>query len=74
VTTDELDTVLGSVLEYADGSFNTILALGFATAIRREWRWREERGLPTDNLTAFAALARGEDGTGRHAADWPHDS
>ncbi len=57
VSDDELDTVLGSVLEYADGSFNTILELGFATSIRREWEWRTERGLSTDNLQAFAHLA-----------------
>lgn len=37
VTPDEVDRLLGSVLEYADGSFNTILELGFSTAIRREW-------------------------------------
>ena len=30
VTADEVDRLLGSVLEYADGSFNTILELGFA--------------------------------------------
>lgn len=57
VTEDELDRVLGSVLEYADGSFNTILELGFASSIRREWAWRTERGLSTDNLSAFAHLA-----------------
>ena len=40
VTVDELDRIVGAVLEYADGSFNTILELGFASAIRREWQWR----------------------------------
>ncbi len=57
VTVDELDRVMGAVLEYADGSFNTILELGFASAIRREWAWRVSRGEPTDNLAAFAHLA-----------------
>lgn len=57
VTADELDRLMGSVLEYADGSFNTILELGFASAIRREWRWRESRGESTANLAAFAHLA-----------------
>jgi hypothetical protein len=57
VTPDEVDRILGSVLEYADGSFNTILELGFATAIRREWAWRTSRGEPTDNLAAFRHLA-----------------
>jgi hypothetical protein len=56
VTVDELDGVIGAVLEYADGSFNTILELGFASAIRREWQWRTSRGEPTDNLAAFAHL------------------
>ncbi len=37
VTAEELDRLLGSVLTYADESFNTILELGFATSIRREW-------------------------------------
>ncbi len=57
ITDDELDRLLGSVLEYADGSFNTILELGFASAIRREWQWRIDRGESTANLAAFAHLA-----------------
>lgn len=56
VTADELDRLLGCVLEYSDASFNTILELGFASAIRREWEWRTEKGLPVDNLAAFAHL------------------
>ena len=57
VTPDEVDRLLGSVLEYADGSFNTILELGFSTAIRREWEWRLSRGEPTHNLDQFRHLA-----------------
>jgi len=53
----EVDRILGSVLEYADGSFNTILELGFASAIRREWEWRISRGESTANLEAFKHLA-----------------
>ena len=53
----ELDRILGSVLEYADGSFNTILELGFASAIKREWDWRISRGESTANLEAFRHLA-----------------
>ena len=41
------------MLEYADGSFNTILELGFASSIRKEWEWRVSRGEPTRNLEAF---------------------
>ena len=57
VTSDELDKVMGSVLEYSDGSFNTILEMGFATAIRKEWDWRLSRGESTANLAAFTHLA-----------------
>jgi hypothetical protein len=56
VTAEELDRVLGSVLSYADESFNTILELGFASSIRKEWRWRESRGESTRNLDAFRHL------------------
>ena len=57
VSAAEIDRVLGAVLDYADSSFNTILELGFITAIRREWDWRIKRGEPTGNLEAFRHLA-----------------
>ncbi|MFF8290821.1 YbjN domain-containing protein [Streptomyces sp. NPDC016309] len=60
VTPEELDRVLGSVLEAADGAFNTLLELGFATAIRKEYAWRVARGESTRNLDAFAHLTRPE--------------
>ena len=53
----ELDRLIGCVWEYSDGAFNTILELGFATAIRKEWDWRISRGESTANLEAFAHLA-----------------
>jgi hypothetical protein len=53
VTPDDLDRVLGTVLSMADESFNTILELGFATSIRKEWAWRISRGESTRNLEAF---------------------
>ncbi len=56
VSADVLDQVLGSVLTEADGSFNTILELGFRSAIEREWRWRLSRGESTGNLAAFEHL------------------
>ncbi|MFM8404372.1 MAG: YbjN domain-containing protein, partial [Actinomycetota bacterium] len=37
VTEQELDRVIGAVLQYSDSSFNPLLELGFANAIRREW-------------------------------------
>ena len=57
ITPDEIDKVLGSVLEYADGMFNNLLELGFASSIRREWDWRVKRGESLANLQAFAHLA-----------------
>ncbi len=53
VSRDEIDRLLGAVLEYSDGSFNTILEIGFASSIRKEWDWRISRGEPTRNLEAF---------------------
>jgi hypothetical protein len=57
ITPTEVDRLLGAVLEYADSSFNTILELGFSSAIRKEWAWRIARGEPTWNLAAFRHLA-----------------
>jgi hypothetical protein len=56
ITADEVDRLLGTVLEAADNSFNTLLELGFAGSIRREWEWRLKRGEPTYNLAAFERL------------------
>jgi hypothetical protein len=56
VTPEEVDRLLGAVLSYADDSFNSILELGFATSIRKEWAWRESRGESTRNLEAFKHL------------------
>ena len=60
VTPEELDRLLGSVLTYADESFDTMLEIGFGSSIRREWAWRISRGEPTDNLRAFQHLAPDE--------------
>ncbi|QCB48923.1 YbjN domain-containing protein [Rhodococcus sp. PAMC28707] len=56
VTGDEIDRVLGQVLEAADGDFNVLLELGFAESIKREWAWRVSRGEPLTNLAAFEHL------------------
>lgn len=53
---DELDRLLGAVLEYADDSFNPILEMGFLGAMQREWNWRISRGESTMNLEAFRHL------------------
>lgn len=59
ITAEELDRILGSVLTYADESFDPLLELGFAESIRREWRWRLSRGESTRNLAAFEHLRPG---------------
>ncbi len=56
LSVDELDTVLGVVLQTADADFNPILERGFAEAIRREWAWRTSRGQSVRNLAAFRHL------------------
>lgn len=56
VTPEDLDVLLGAVLEASDSSFNILLELGFAGAIRKEWAWRISRGEPTHNLAAFPHL------------------
>jgi hypothetical protein len=56
VTEQELDRVIGAVLQYSDSSFNPLLELGFANAIRREWAWRVSRGESLSNLAAFEHL------------------
>ena len=56
VTDRELDRLVGSVLQYSDSSFNPLLELGFANAIRREWAWRVSRGESLANLDAFKHL------------------
>ncbi|CAO0828103.1 Sensory transduction regulator OS=Streptomyces microflavus OX=1919 GN=Smic_43940 PE=4 SV=1 [Streptomyces microflavus] len=63
VTPEELDRLLGTVLEAADESFNTLLELGFASSIRKEYAWRVSRGESTRNLDAFSHLIeRSSDG------------
>lgn len=56
ITEQELDRVIGAVLQYSDSSFNPLLELGFSSAIRREWAWRVSRGESLSNLEAFAHL------------------
>ncbi len=56
VTAAEVDRLLGAVATYADESFNTIIELGFASSIKREWEWRLARGESTRNLEAFRHL------------------
>ncbi|HEY5785200.1 MAG TPA: YbjN domain-containing protein [Microlunatus sp.] len=59
VTPEEVDRLLGAVAGTSDDSFNTIVELGFADSIRREWAWRRSRGESTANLAAFTHLDPG---------------
>jgi hypothetical protein len=56
VTADEIDRVLGQILEAVDFDFNVLLELGFRTSIEREWEWRLSRGESLKNLKAFEHL------------------
>jgi hypothetical protein len=56
VSAAEIDRLLGCVLTYSDEMFNEALRIGFASAIRREWAWREKRGESLANLSPFADL------------------
>lgn len=56
VTADEIDRVLGQVLEAVDHDFNTLLELGFRSSIEKEWAWRVSRGESLKNLAAFEHL------------------
>jgi len=56
ISEQELDRVIGAVLQYSDSSFNPLLELGFSSAIRREWAWRLSRGESLANLKAFEHL------------------
>jgi len=59
ITPDEIDRLLGQTLEAADGAFNVLLEMGFASAIRKEYAWRVSRGESTRNLEAFGRLTGG---------------
>jgi hypothetical protein len=59
ITVGEIDRLLGCVLSYADETFDQALKLGFGSAIRREWAWRESRGESLANLRAFRGFVKG---------------
>ncbi len=64
----EIDTLLGCMLTYSDEMFNEAIKIGFASAIRREWAWREKRGENLANLRPFASLVRDQDRQGQARA------
>jgi hypothetical protein len=61
VTAEEIDRVLGQVLEVVDTDFNTLLELGFKSSIQKEWAWRVSRGESLKNLRAFEHLISDDD-------------
>lgn len=61
VTPDEIDRVLGQVLEAVDSDFNRLLELGFRSSIQKEWEWRVSRGESLANLQAFRHLIEDDD-------------
>jgi len=61
IDADEIDRVLGQVLEAVDSDFNTLLELGFRSSIQKEWEWRVSRGESLKNLQAFAHLIDDEE-------------
>jgi hypothetical protein len=73
ITEPEIDRLLGCVLTYSDEAFNEALILGFASAIRREWAWREKRGESLANLRPFAALRPDSGGNPAAGPDGPED-
>ena len=62
ISEHEIDRLLGCVLIYSDETFNEALRIGFASAILREWAWREKRGESLANLRAFAAFVTDRSG------------
>ena len=60
ITPEEIDTLLGAVLTYADEHFDTLLEIGFGSSIKREWAWRVARGESLTNLAAFAAFVEAD--------------
>jgi hypothetical protein len=64
ISGEEIDRLLGSVLSYADETFDTMLEIGFGSSIRREWAWRAKNGESMANLQAFARFADPEGQTG----------
>ena len=56
VDLDQIDQILGVMLQTSDNSFNILLELGFKSAIEREWAWRTSKGMDISNLEAFRHL------------------
>lgn len=51
VTTDELDRVMGQLLESADSTYDAALRRGFAGYIEAEQAWRASLGMPRNPIS-----------------------
>ena len=56
VNEKKIDQLIGAIARYSDESFNPLLEIGFANAIRPAWAWRLSRGESLANLEAFKHL------------------
>ena len=73
ITAETVDQLLGEAVAASDSSFDQLLELGFASAIRREWEWRTSRGESLANLAAFRHLVeRAPDAPDESAAEAPN--
>lgn len=61
---EALDDLLGAMLEASDGIFNEVLARGFLSSMKKEWRWRVTHDESTRNLEAFRHLLEGTENEG----------
>lgn len=53
VTHEEIDRVAGAIVATTEEVFNTILEMGFRSAIEKEWAWKKSSGIDASNLAAF---------------------
>ncbi|GAA2012738.1 YbjN domain-containing protein [Catenulispora yoronensis] len=69
ITPAVVDQLLGEAVAASDSSFDQLLELGFASAIRREWEWRTARGESLANLAAFRHLIERTPGAHDESSD-----
>jgi len=58
ITADEVDRLLGCVLEYSDGAFDAAVQIGFSTSIEKERAWRAKRAAEGEQLAPNPLLDR----------------
>ena len=68
VNEEHIHRLPARLLAYSDETFQEALKIGFGSAIRREWAWREKRGESLANLRAFAGFVAAPGGVPGGAA------